>query len=573
MLRRSAFLFLISVCASCSEDTPDPLGPATTAPDPDPCTDIAKEDALPPPGTAIPRWVFEPWISKDISDRADTYAFVDGFRERGIPVGAVVLDSPWETHYNTFEPMPSRYGDFPSLVKEMHDRDVKVVLWITSAVNQQSFDFEPGGDAYQGASPNLEKGLECKFFIDDGETYGWWKGKGAFVDFFHPRARTWWHAQQDRVLDMGIDGWKLDFGESYILNDALKTFEGTKTLQEYSERYYEDFLAYGRKKRGPDFVTMVRAWDESYQFPGRFFAKKEHGPVFWMGDNRRDWVGLEDALDHQSISAKAGYSVVGSDIGGYLDRDDKALTGDTIIPFDTLNFARWIASSALSPFMQLHGRANLTPWTVPDNVDETVALYKYWARLHHAIAQWLFERAQLTTSAGLPQPLLVPVGGKGDHRYVLGDAFLVAPILDATGKRDVAFPEGARWFDWWTGAAHEGGTTVATDFSADRAKIPVYLKAGSILKLELDDPEDVIGFSAASWAIWPGGKSTYGTELSVDETATNVTIAVTGGPANPVLRVRLEAAPASVTGGDFTYDAARKVAVIASNAPTVTITR
>lgn len=567
-LRAVAFVAVVATSISCSEDTPEPLGNAK-ATDAERCTDIAKEEPLPPPGTAIPRWVFEPWVSKDISDRADTYAFVDGFRERGIPVGAVVLDSPWETHYNTFTPNPSRYGDFPALVKDMHDRNVKVVLWITSAVNQQSFDFEPGGDAYKGASPNFEKGLECEFYIDDGETYGWWKGKGAFVDFFNPRARTWWHGQQDQVLDAGIDGWKLDFGESYILNASPATFEGTKTLQEYSERYYEDFLSYGRKKRGPDFVTMVRAWDESYQFAGRFFAKKEHGPVFWMGDNRRDWVGLEDALDHQSISAKAGYSVVGSDIGGYLDKDDKELQG-AVIPFDTLNFARWIASSALSPFMQLHGRANLTPWTVPDHVDETVALYKYWARLHHAIAQWLFERAKLGP------PLLVPIGGKGDHRYVLGDAFLVAPILDATGKRDVALPEGTRWFDWWTNDAHEGGTTVPADFSADRAKIPVYVKAGTILKLELDDPEDVIGFAGANWAIWPSGtpgKTTYENELTVDETEATITIAIGGGVTNPVLRIRLEAAPASVTGGDFTYDVAKKMLAVRSTAASVIITK
>ena len=563
--RSVAFFSVVALTASCSEDTPDPLVPEAT--EANPCPDIAKEEALPPPGTAIPRWVFEPWISKDISDRADTYAFVDGFRERGIPVGAVVLDSPWETHYNTFTPMPSRYGDFPSLVKEMHDRNVKVVLWITSAVNQQSFDFEPGGDSYVGASPNFEKGLECKLYVDNGETYGWWKGKGAFVDFFNPQARTWWHTQQDQVLDAGIDGWKLDFGESYLNSDPVQTFEGPKPHQEYSEKYYEDFLAYGRKKRGEGFVTMVRAWDESYQFKGRFFAKKEHGPVFWMGDNRRDWIGLEDALEEQAISAKAGYSVVGSDIGGYLDRDDKALTGDTIIPFDTLNFARWIASSALSPFMQLHGRANLTPWTVPDHVDETVALYKYWARLHHAIAQWLFERAKL------PQPLITPIGEKGDWRYVLGDAFLVAPILDATGKRDVVFPTGAQWFDWWTGEAHDASTTAATDFSADRAKIPVYVKAGTILKLELDDPENVIGFSGASWAIWPSGQSSYGTEVTVEENATTVTINLTG-TTMPILRVRLDATPASVTGGTVTsYDPATKAAIIQATAASIVITR
>ena len=64
----------------------------------DPCA--RKEYAVPAPRIHTPRWAFEPWISKDISNRDDTYAFVDGFRSRGISVGAVVLDSPWETSYN-----------------------------------------------------------------------------------------------------------------------------------------------------------------------------------------------------------------------------------------------------------------------------------------------------------------------------------------------------------------------------------------------------------------------------------------------------------------------------------------
>ena len=71
-----------------------------------------------------------------------------------------------------------------------------------------------------------------------------------------------------------------------------------------------------------DFLTMVRAYDKSYGFEGRFYAKKEDAPVTWMGDNRRDDVGLADALDEMFRSTAAGYAVVGSDIGGYLDRDD-----------------------------------------------------------------------------------------------------------------------------------------------------------------------------------------------------------------------------------------------------------
>ena len=271
---------------------------ASTPPaDVGPCTVDAAAADVPVAPLHTPRWAFEPWISKDISTTDDTYAFVDGFRSRDIPVGAVVLDSPWETQYSTFAPNPVRYHDFDRLVSDMHGRGVRVVLWTTQLVNQSSYDLEMGGDTYVGASPNFDDGLRCGFFVEDGRLFNWWKGRGAGVDFFNPRALGWWHAQQDRVLDAGIDGWKLDFGDSYVDPAQLHTAQGVQDHQAYSEAYYRDFRNYAVSRRGPEFTTMVRAWDQSYQFSGRFFARREDAPIAWMGDNRRDWVGLEDALD------------------------------------------------------------------------------------------------------------------------------------------------------------------------------------------------------------------------------------------------------------------------------------
>ena len=444
----------------------------------------------PAPTANTPRWAFEPWISKDISTGADSYAFVDGFVQRNIPVGVLVLDSPWETNYNTFVPNPARYPAFAQMVSEFRQRGVRTVLWVTQMVNEESFDAEPGGDLYSGEAGNFLEGLRCGFYINNGDSYLWWKGTGSAVDFFNPAARAWWHAQQNTLLDLGVAGWKLDFGEQYITAPMLETAEGTKTLQQYSEAYYRDFLAHGLARRGADeFVTMVRPYDRSYQFAGRFFARPEHAPVAWVGDNRRDWVGLQDALDHIFRSANAGYVVLGSDIGGYLDRDDVDLTGPQI-PFSSQVFMRWTAVGAMTPFMQLHGRANITPWTVPDNVDQTVTAYRYWAQLHHALVPFFYALAQDAYAGG---PVIVrPVGEQaqwpGDYRFTVGNAFLVAPILDDTGVRNVALPVGSNWYNWWQpqDAPQAGGAVLNNVAPGGPQRIPLYVRAGAVVPVQVD---------------------------------------------------------------------------------------
>lgn len=558
-MRRLLFPSVVLVaCSSSSSDPPADTGGVTdTAPV---CPYDGRIDPRPtPPKIHTPRWAFQPWISKDISDRDDSYAFVKGFADRDIPVGVLVLDSPWETNYNTFVPSPKRYPEFAKMVADFKAKGVRTVLWVTQMTNEKSFDLEAGGDKYDGSAPNWEEGQACGFFVNDGEKYSWWKGVGSGVDFDNDAARTWWHRQQDAVLAMGIAGWKLDFGENYIRTATIKTAKGEITHQAYSERYYEDFYAYGAQVKGTDeFVTMVRPYDESYEFAGRFFAKKEHAPVTWVGDNRRDWVGLIDALDHTFRSAAAGYVVIGSDVGGYLDRDDKDLT--KVIPADTLTFARWVAVGALMPFMQLHGRANLTPWTVPDHVDETVALYRWWSKLHTALVPFLYSVAEESYQKGttIVRPVgKAPTDWAGDYRYLLGDAFLVAPLLDGTSEREVKLPAGARWYDFWSTAAYDGGATVPKA-PVPRERLPLFVREGALVPLDVVDDANGLGTAASKGGrtilVYPSaagsafavhdedGKTT---DLSQKDRSLTLSRAATA----VILRVRLDAAPTDVKDG------------------------
>ncbi|MCB9644990.1 MAG: glycoside hydrolase family 31 protein [Deltaproteobacteria bacterium] len=454
-----------------------------------------------PPQLHTPRWAFEPWISKDISDRADTEAFVSGFEARDIPVGVLVLDSPWDTNYTEFRPNPSRYPGFGEMVSDLRGRGVRTVLWVTQMTNEESFDLESGGDTYLTPALSFLEARRRGFLVNEGETFFWWKGKGGAIDFFDPEAVEWWHGLQDELLDLGVAGWKLDFGDSYVNVDTVRTDAGEVPHQAYSEAYYRDYWEHGASRLGTDeFVTMVRGYDKSYNFEGRFFARPEHAPVIWAGDNRRDWVGLADALDHMLRSAAAGYQVVGSDIGGYLDRDDQHIT--QLVPADVVVFNRWTAIGALTPFMQLHGRANLTPWTVEERAEETEANYRYWSWLHHAMIPLFYSltEAAYAGGAGVLRPLGDEADWPDDYRFMIGDALLVAPILDATGVRDVPLPGGARWYDWWAPEAEplDGGQVLMDVETATIGRVPLYVKSGAIIPLDVE--RDVIGVGRAAAA-------------------------------------------------------------------------
>ena len=544
--RHAAIGFAFLACSS----TPSP-------PPPDPACLPGVNGHVDAPPIHTPRWAFEPWLSKDYSSTDDTLGFVQGSIDRGIPVGVAVLDSPWETNYNTFtpDPSPTRYHDFAQLVSTLASKGVRTVVWITEFVNVVSYDVEIGAQThYDNPSPNFDLGDHCGFYVDDGQPYAWYKGTGAALDFFNGSALAWWHAQQDALLATGIGGYKVDFGDAYVPTDPVTTAQGPIPHQQYSEAYYEDLLAYAASKRPPgDFLTMVRGWDVSYGFAPRTYARPEHAPVVWAGDNRRDWVGVADVLNTSYMNAQLGYPMMGSDLGGYLNLDDKNLTGP-IIPFDPLVFIRWTEMSALMPLMQLHSREDIMPWTVPTDADEITAIYKYWATLHHELVPFTYSLAQ-ETYAKHRGGILAFAGSTNDWRYAIGDALFVAPLLDATGVRDVVFPDAAKYYDWFVPTNDPVSGTLSQYDSTAHDHYPLFVREGAIVPMNVQDGRlDVLVYPSAtssSFTLYEDDDTT--TVLS--QSAGTITLARAVKPAHLVVRVdatgastaTLNGAPVTVT--------------------------
>ena len=71
----------------------------------------------------------------------------------------------------------------------------------------------------------------------------------------------------------------------------------------------------------------------------------------------------------------------------------------------------------------------------------------------------------------------------GDE-FLFGPSLLVAPVTEPEATTRHLYLPQAKWFDYWTGAAVEGGKAIDAPAPLDR--IPLYVRAGSILPMGPD---------------------------------------------------------------------------------------
>jgi alpha-D-xyloside xylohydrolase len=94
------------------------------------------------------------------------------------------------------------------------------------------------------------------------------------------------------------------------------------------------------------------------------------------------------------------------------------------------------------------------------------------------------------------------VSNLGDE-YMLGPALLVAPVTEqGVPSRTVYLPAGTDWYDFWTNQQYVGGQTIAAAAAIDR--IPVFVRAGSILPLGAQVPSTATHQALSEVRVYPG---------------------------------------------------------------------
>lgn len=195
-------------------------------------------------------------------------------------------------------------------------------------------------------------------------------------------------------------------------------------------------------------------------------------PLLWCGDQRREFHFLRSQLTAMLSAGLSGIPFMSHDAAGYQPADDQETDPEPLV------FVRGIEFACFTVNIETHGQVT-RPY---DFDDRTVDIYRVYTELHEALRPYIMEAARISCATGLPlmrHLFLYDSGDEGcldaEDEYMFGPSFLVAPVLDRDGRRDIYLPRG-RWMDLAGGGEIDGGITLRGVEVPD-GNIPVFMLA------------------------------------------------------------------------------------------------
>jgi alpha-D-xyloside xylohydrolase len=291
----------------------------------------------------------------------------------------------------------------------------------------------------------------------------------GIVDFTNPAACEWYASHLRRLVDMGVDSFKTDFGERIPVDVVY--YDGSdpdKMHNYYTFLYNKVVFDVLKDKLGEGQVTL---------FARSATAGGQQFPVHWGGDCDATYESMAESIRGGLSLGLTGFGFWSHDIGGF----------ESTAPADL--FKRWVAFGLLSSHSRLHGsKSYRVPWAYDE---EAVEVTKFFAKLKAKLMPYIFNSANESSTLGLPmmRAMLLEFGDDLaaetlDRQYMFGESLLVAPILNEEGEASFYLPKG-KWTHLLTNEMVEGGTWLHENY--DYLSLPLYARPNSIIAMGSDE--------------------------------------------------------------------------------------
>lgn len=366
---------------------------------------------------------YNTWIELNYHhNQADILKYAHAIIDNGMPPGVFMIDDTWQEDYGLWDFHPGRFPNPKKMIDELHSLGFKVMLWVCPFVSaDQKLIYYHLKDRKAFL---LEKKDEKSTWENSTQPLmvEWWNGVSAELDFSNPEGVKWFNDQLDRLVkDYKIDGFKFDAADfPHYPQNALSKVNLTPNAQ--SELYTQFGLRF-------PFNEYRACW----KMGGQPLAQR-------LLDKNHTWEDLRILIPQIIVQGLSGYTFCCPDMigGGMLS----SFENGAIIDQDLI--VRSAQCQALMPMMQF----SVAPWRVLDSTHFQAV--KNTVKLRAKFTPYIMKLAKESAINGEPivknMEFVFPNQGFESivDQFMLGDKYLIAPMLENSATRKVILPKG-KW--------------------------------------------------------------------------------------------------------------------------------
>ena len=338
--------------------------------------------------------------------------------DNGFPTGIFMVDDNWQRYYGNFDFKAEKFNDPKAMTDKLHRLGFKIMLWVCPFITADTPEFRT---------------MERKGYLvknKDGRNSAiikWWNGYSACLDVTNPEAVAYFKGLLKETQEIyGVDGFKFDAGDVYYMQGEYSFHDQSANTNIFSQRWAELALDF-------PYNELRTTWKNG----GQPLVQR-------LGDKSYSWSSNKMLIPGMTTAGLFGFAytcpdmIGGGEYSSFLSAKGKELDEELIV--------RSCQIHAMMPMMQF----SVAPWRVLNQ--KNLEICAHYAQLHEQMGGYILEYAHNASATNEPivRSMEYQYPNQGfihcQDQFMLGDKYLVAPMIEKGYKRTVQLPKG-KWKD------------------------------------------------------------------------------------------------------------------------------
>lgn len=413
------------------------------------------------------------------------------FRKKKIPCDAIYLDIDYMDGYRCFTWNKEHFPDPTTMIADLRADGFHTVVMIDPGIKVD--------ENYPVYSQGVAKDVFCRRASGEPMVGPVWPPQCVWPDYTDPEVRNWWGPLYEGLYnDNGVSGFWNDMNEPAVFrvdkltfpDDVRHDFDGAPTDHKKAHNIYGQQMT----RASYDGLKQLQPAKRPFLLGRASFSGGQRFAALWTGDNIASWEHLKIANRQCIRMAISGFSMVGTDIGGFVDDPAPEL------------LTRWLQLAVFHPLMRIHSMGNNTDGAAEAEAEEVKKAEEEnrqdqepWVhgkeatkrnrkaiQMRYRLLPYLYSvfRDHVQTGTPVLRNLFFydqtdPNCRKFGDQFFYGGDLMVCPVTEAGKKTMTVYLPRGEWYDFWTGEARTGKRKIKAKLKDDR--LPIYVRAGASL--------------------------------------------------------------------------------------------